>query len=66
VSAIDEVLQVARRETMFSTPLAAIEAFAPVACAFLAVPPKHLQELFLSAFQKVHSHLPEIAHAEYR
>jgi len=59
VSALDEVLQVARRGVVFESPLDAIEAFAPIACAFLSVPPPHLQELFMNAFSAIKSHLPE-------
>lgn len=59
VSAILEVLKVARPGTSFSTPIEAIEAFAPVACAFLSVPPRHLQQLFMEAFADVRSQTPE-------
>lgn len=65
ISAIYEALNVARSGMQFETALDAIEAFAPVACAFLSVPPKHLQELFVAAFSKVHSYLPEaVLHEE--
>lgn len=65
ISAIYEALNVARSGVQFKTALDAIEAFAPIACAFLSVPPKHLQDLFVSAFSKVHSHLPEtVLHEE--
>jgi hypothetical protein len=59
VSAIYAVLQVARAHVVFESPLDAIEAFAPIACAFLSVPPPHLQALFMEAFSKVKSYVPE-------
>jgi len=55
VSAIYEALSVARSETTFPTAVDAIEAFCPVACAFLSVPPKNLQNLFMEAFSNVHT-----------
>lgn len=58
ISAIYQALAVARKGVAFKSHLAAIEAFAPIACAFLSVPPKHLQELFLKAFSKVTGHDP--------
>lgn len=54
VSAIYEALSVARSGTEFPTAVDAIEAFCPVACAFLSVPPQNLQKLFIEAFSKVH------------
>jgi hypothetical protein len=59
VSAIYEALAVARPGTKFSSQVEAIEAFAPVACAFISVPPPHLQQLFMEAFSHVRSYLPE-------
>lgn len=59
ISAISEVLSVSRRGKEFTNPIDAIEAFAPVACAFLCVPPKHLQTAFMQAFRDVHSYTPE-------
>lgn len=56
LSAVYEVLQVVREGVVFGTPLKAIEAFGPVACAFLSIPPKHLQDLFLEAFAKIRIH----------
>lgn len=53
ISAVYEVLNVARRGSEFKTAIDAIEAFAPIACAFLTVPPPHLQELFRDAFSGV-------------
>lgn len=53
VNAVYEVLNVARKGLQFATPIDAIEAFAPVACAFLTVPPAHLQEKLLEAFSEV-------------
>ncbi len=58
IGSITEVLSVSRRGVAFSTPIDAIEAFAPVACAFLAVPPQHLQDAFREAFSRVHSATP--------
>jgi hypothetical protein len=55
ISAIYEVLSVARSGTEFPLPVEAIEAFGPVACAFLSVPPPHLQRLFMEAFSHVHA-----------
>ena len=60
ISAIYEVLQVARSGVRFASPVEAIEAFAPVACAFLAVPPPELQQLFMEAFAHVRSYQPAI------
>lgn len=59
INAITQVLDVARPSTTFAAPIHAIEAFAPVACAFLSVPPKHLKEAFVAAFKHVRTHLPE-------
>jgi len=59
ISAIYEALAVARRGVHFASPIEAIEAFAPIACAFLSVQPPHLKHLFAAAFKNVHSHTPE-------
>jgi hypothetical protein len=53
INAVYEVLKIARTGAQFETPVDAIEAFAPVACAFLTVPPPHLQTLFREAFVEV-------------
>jgi hypothetical protein len=58
ISAIYEVLRVARSGVNFASPVDAIEAFAPVACAFLSVPPAELQQLFMEAFAHVRSYEP--------
>jgi hypothetical protein len=58
ISAIYEVLQVARSGVRFASQVEAIEAFAPIACAFLAVPPPELQQLFMEAFAHVRSYEP--------
>lgn len=50
---ITQLLSIARPSAKFDDPIDAIDAFAPVACAFLSVPPKHLQEAFAKAFRKV-------------
>lgn len=55
LSAIYEVLSIARSGAQFPSPVDAIEAFCPVACAFLSVPPPHLQKLFMEAFSHVHT-----------
>jgi hypothetical protein len=53
INTVYEVLNIARKGVQFARPVDAIEAFAPVACAFLTVPPPHLQEMFLQAFAGV-------------
>jgi hypothetical protein len=58
LSALYEALRYARPDVKFATPIDAIEAFAAVACAFLAVPPPHLQDLFVKAFDNVRSYNP--------
>ncbi|WP_281928545.1 hypothetical protein [Roseibium album] len=58
IASIMDVLSVSRSSIGFSDPIDAIEAFAPVACAFLGVPPKHIQDLFIEAFSNVHSMTP--------
>jgi hypothetical protein len=59
ISAVLEALAVARPGIDFANPISAIEAFAPVACAFLSVPPPQLQQLFMEAFANVRSYNPE-------
>lgn len=59
IEAITSALKIARAGLDFANPIDAIEAFAPIACAFLSIPPKHLQEAFLEAFKHVHSHTPD-------
>lgn len=58
LSAIYEVLRHARPNVKFESQIKVIEDFAAVACAFLSVPPKHLQELFMEAFAEVRSFNP--------
>ncbi|WP_299919734.1 hypothetical protein, partial [uncultured Roseobacter sp.] len=58
ISTIQDVLSVARDGVSFESPIDAIEAFAPVACAFLTVPPRHLANAFSEAFSYVHSITP--------
>jgi hypothetical protein len=53
ISAIAEVLEIARPNVNFPTPVEAIEAFAAVAAAFLSVAPIELQHIFLDAFKEV-------------
>lgn len=61
ISAILQALEIARPGKSFASPVEVIEAFSPVACAFLSVPPRHLQRLFMEAFAHVHSHTPSAA-----
>lgn len=58
IGSIYTVLDVARSGEHFDNPVEAIEAFAPIACAFLAVPPKHLRQLFMEAFAHVKAYEP--------
>lgn len=51
VRAIHKVLSVSRKGTEFIDPISAIEAFATVACAMLAVGPPHLRDVFVEAFR---------------
>ena len=53
IAAIYEVLTVARRHVEFNDPIEAIEAFAPVACAFLAMPNDHIRDIFARAFRRI-------------
>jgi hypothetical protein len=59
ISAIYEVLQIARSGIQFPSQVEAIEAFAPIACAFLTVPPPHLQQIFMEAFANIRSYEPQ-------
>ncbi|MBY3499336.1 MULTISPECIES: hypothetical protein [Rhizobiaceae] len=59
IEAITNALKIARPGVDFANPIDAIEAFAPIACAFLSIPPKHLQEAFLEAFKNVRSYNPD-------
>jgi len=59
INSITQILGIARPTAKFTAPIEAIEAFAPVACAFLSVPPKHLREAFVEAFKHVRTHLPD-------
>lgn len=56
ITAIYEVLAVARKGVEFREPTSAIEAFAAVACAFLDVPPKELGQVFEEAFSQIRTH----------
>lgn len=60
MSAIYEVLRYARPNFQFESQIEAIEGFAAVACAFLSVPPKHLQGLFMKAFAEIRSFNPPV------
>lgn len=46
ISAIMDNLSVSRSGHEFRNPIDAIEAFAPIACAFLVVSPKHISDAF--------------------
>lgn len=59
ISAVLEVLAFARPGYAFANEVEAIEAFAPIACAFLSVPPPHLQQLFVQAFANLRSYEPQ-------
>lgn len=56
IGSLTDVLGIARKGSKFETPITAIEAFAPIACAFLAVPLKRLQTVFAEAFSKITVH----------
>lgn len=58
VAAIEEVLRHARPGVVFKSPVEAIEAFGPVACAFLTVVPAELRGVFQHAFANLRSHTP--------
>ena len=58
LSAINEVLRHTRPNVKFASKIDAIEGFAAVACAFLSVPPQHLQGIFMKAFADVRSFNP--------
>ncbi len=59
LSAIYAVLDSARKGVTFESHVEAIEAFTPVACAFLSPAPKHIQAAFLEAFAKMKAYEPE-------
>lgn len=59
ISAIYEVLTIARRKSTFDDPIEAIEAFTPIACAFLSLPPPELQKVFIEAFTSISTYDPE-------
>lgn len=56
ITAIYEVLAVARTGIDFAEPADAIEAFAAIACAFLDVPPRDLEHVFAEAFANIRTH----------
>lgn len=58
LSAIYEVLRHSKPNVKFESQIEVTEGFAAVACAFLSVPPKDLQELFMEAFAEVRSFNP--------
>lgn len=60
LSAIYEVLRHARPHVQFTSKIEAIEGFAAVSCAFLSIPPKHLEEVFMKAFAEVRSFNPVV------
>jgi hypothetical protein len=53
IEAIYSVLQISGRKVEDLAPVAAIETFTPVACTFLSVSTKRLQQLFAEAFSHV-------------
>ncbi|GKN98482.1 TPA: hypothetical protein OUC63_003959 [Raoultella ornithinolytica] len=59
IASIYQVLEVARRGMRFDDPVDAIEAFTPIACAFLSVPPPELQAIFIDAFKAITTYDPE-------
>jgi len=60
LSAIYEVLSIARRGAQFASPVDALQAFCPVACAFLAVPPPHIRNCLWRHFHMcTHGTLPK-------
>lgn len=59
ISAVREALTLARPNSKFADAVKAIEAFAPVACAFLSVPPKELQSIFVEAFAHIRTQTPD-------
>lgn len=58
LGAMNDVLTIARAGARSSEPVEAIEAFTTVACTWLIVPPKHLQQAFTEAFANVRVHAP--------
>ncbi|KQO79462.1 hypothetical protein [Rhizobium sp. Leaf262] len=60
LTAMIDVLRYARSAEAFEGPLDVIEGFMPVAAAWLAVPPKHLQTVFDDAFAKIRLQTPKI------
>jgi len=52
LNAIYRVLKVARQGQRYREPIEAIEAFTPVACAFLSMPSEHLRNVFERAFRR--------------
>lgn len=59
INSISSILEVSRPGIRFETPVDAIEAFVPVACAFLSAPSAHLSEVFSRAFRYVHTSTPK-------
>lgn len=59
IGAIYSVLNVSRPNMRFDSPVDAIEAFTPIACAFLSIPKPEIQELFTKAFEALRSFNPE-------
>jgi hypothetical protein len=58
ISAVYEMLEIARRGVVFSDPVAAIEAFTPIACAFLSIPSENLRKILSDAFAHLRSQDP--------
>lgn len=53
ISAIYEALAIGRSGVAYDSPVLAIEAFAPMVCAFLSVSTPDIQQLFRDAFAKI-------------
>jgi hypothetical protein len=53
LSPIDQVVTVSRPHLKGAPPIDRIEAFTAIVAAWLVVPPKDLEELFMNAFKKV-------------
>ncbi len=62
ITAIETVLRTSRPSLHFESAVEAIEAFAPIACAFLSVPPAHLQQAFIDAFAEIRAYENVVAH----
>lgn len=55
INAMNEVINMFRPQTRFSSNLERIEAFMTIAVTFLILPPPDLQEAFAEAFSQIHA-----------